>query len=771
MKVKTLTNWSGFVLLLLFLTLWSCQNSDTSTSTTKANPANSNPAIQQKVKELMGKMSLEDKVGEMTQMTIDVLSVGEPYELPEPHALDEEKMRRVLVDLKVGSILNVGGHAYTQEYWHEIIGRIQKMAMEEKPSGIPVLYGIDAIHGTNYTMGATLFPQQSGLAATWNPEMATKMAEVSAYETRASAIPWTFSPVLDIGRDPRWSRLWEGFGEDVLLAKRMGLAAIQGYEGDDVSDPFKVASCMKHFLGYSMPWSGKDRTPAYVPERLLREYVMPTFQAAIDAGARTVMINSGEMNGIPTHTDSYILKDLLRDEMGFKGLAVSDWEDIILLVKRHRIAKDHKSAIKMAINAGVDMSMVPIDTDFPILLKELVEEGEVPMSRINDAVERILTLKIELGLFENPIYPMSDYPKFGSKEHSDIALDAALESIVLLKNEQQLLPLSDQAKVLVTGPAANSLNPLNGGWTGTWQGVDAKYNTPNKMTILDAVRDRLKVSRTVVEFVEGTNFTETINIPKAVAAARRCDVAIICLGELPYTEKPGDIDDLDLPPAQQELVQAIAATGKPIVLVLAEGRPRVIREIEPKAGAILMGLLPGNEGGRAIAQILFGDYNPNGKMPYTYPRFANTLLTYDHKGTERISQEFGTDAFRPQWPFGYGLSYTTFEYSDLQLSVDRLQADGTLEVSVKVTNTGDRDGKEVVQVYVADKVATVTPPVKRLREFDKMELKAGESKTVSFDIPIQQLAFVGRDMRWTTEPGDYEVEIGGLKAPFELVEN
>lgn len=725
-------------------------------------------AIAQKVKALMSKMTLTDKVGEMTQLAIDMVSVGDPYNLKEPHQLDPDKLRKTLLDLRVGSILNVGGHAYSKEHWHEIISKIQDIAMNEKPTGIPVLYGIDAIHGVNYTVGATLFPQEIALAATWNPSTALKMGEISAYETRASAIPWNFSPVLGVGRNPLWPRFWETLGEDPFLVSKMGAALIEGYEGNDIANPEKVVACMKHFLGYSMPLLGKDRTQAWIPQRELQEYFVPSFQAAVGAGVHTAMINSAEMNGIPVHCNPKILKDLLRDQLGFKGLAVSDWEDIKYLYTRHHVAKDYKDAIKLAINAGVDMSMVAMDYDFPVLLKELVEEGEVPMSRINESVARILTLKFQLGLFEHPYYPLENYPDFGSEKHANASFQAALESLTLLKNEKNTLPISKKAKILVTGPTAHSLNALNGGWTNTWQGDEPKYNTPGKKTILEAIQDKIGAAK--VTFVEGTSVDEAINIPQAAAAARRSKVAIVCIGEMTYTEKPGDIDELELPEAQQNLVKAIAKTGTPIVLVLVEGRPRTLHGIEPDASAVLMTYLSGNEGGRAIAEVLFGDYNPNGKLPFTYPRYANSLDTYDHKYTDEFSRDFSQNGFNPQWEFGSGLSYTTFEYSNLKLNANQISKDKPLQISVTLTNTGKRAGQEVVQLFVSDEVASITPPVKRLRGFQKTNLQAGESKTISFTLKLEDLAFVGLDNEWVTEPGEFEAQIGGLKEKFSYAE-
>jgi len=717
--------------------------------------------IAEKVDSVMQKMTLTDKVGEMTQLSIDMISEGEPYNLAEPHRLSEEKLREVLVENRVGSILNVGGHAYTVEHWREIIRQIQEVAMNEKPTGIPVIYGIDTIHGANYTLGSTLFPQQIAIAATWDTQFAKRGAEVGAYETRASYIPWSFSPVLDIGRDARWPRLWETFGEDVHLATEMGVAMVEGYQGDDAADPHHVAATMKHFLGYSLPITGKDRTQAWIPERQLREYVLPTFKAATEAGALTVMINSGEMNGIPVHANKDILTGLLRDEMGFEGIAVSDWEDIIYLQSRHKVAKTHKEAIEMAVNAGVDMSMVPLDLEFPKLLKELVEEGKVPLERIDEAVRRILTVKFKLGLFENPYYEEEGlYDKFGSEEFAKDSYNAAAEAVTLLKNSNEILPLSKDSKILVTGPNAHSLTALNGGWSRTWQGTDPQYDTEGKPTILEALRTKLGQSS--VSYVEGTAIDSVINIDEAVAAAKNNDVAVVCIGEAPYTEKPGDLRDLWLPQAQRDLVEAIAETGTPVVMVLIEGRPRIVSDIEPKTEAVLMGYLPGDEGGNAIADILLGDANPSGKLPITYPRYPNDLVTYDHNYTDQVDTNFGTDAFNPQWEFGHGLSYTSFEYSNMQLKNSEFDSTGQTTVSIDVTNTGDRSGKEVVQLYVSDLVASITPAVKRLRSFDKIQLDPGETKTVTFTLHPKDLAFVGKDNEWITEAGEFALHIGPI---------
>lgn len=757
----------SFILLLSLLSSCSAPSEDQKTEKNE-------DAVDRRVEQLLATMTLTDKVGEMTQLAIDMLMVGEPYNVTEPQQLDTAKLRKVLLDLRVGSILNVAAHRYPQQQWHDIMATIQDIAMNQKPTGIPVLYGIDAIHGTNYTAEATLFPQQIAQAASRNLELAKDIGRITAYETRASAIPWTFSPMLDIGRDPRWPRLWEGFGEDVYLTSRMGEAIIEGYQGDDLSDPFRVAACMKHFIGYSTPRTGKDRVPAYIPRRQLLEYHVPSFQAGVDAGAATVMINSAEMNGIPVHANPKILIDLLRKEMGFEGLAVTDWADITYFADRHKISHDYKEAIKTSINAGIDMSMVPVDLNFPVLLRELVEEGEVPMSRIDEAVRRILKLKFQLGLFEKPFSPISDFPDFGSEKHRLKSLEAAQECLTLLKNKKDLLPLSKSSRVLVTGPTANTLSSLNGGWSNTWQGRDPQYDTKGKLTVLQAIQAEIGAERvtyvpgTTIEVDNNTHIDQAVNVAEAAAAARRADVAIVCLGELAYTENPGNLVDLSLPLPQQELVEAIAATGTPVVLVLLEGRPRVISRIEPQAAGILLGYLPGNEGGPAIADVLFGDVNPSGKLPYTYPRHVNDLVLYDHKYTELLHVNFAMDAFNPQYEFGHGLSYTDFAYSDLAISEPSMSVDGSIDISVKVKNTGSRAGKEVVELFISDLVASITPSVKRLRGFEKIALEAGEEKTVSFNIPARDLAFVGIDLEWIVEPGAFVARIGGLEGKFTV---
>jgi beta-glucosidase len=711
---------------------------------------------------LIAKMTIEEKVGQMTQLNLDVVCEGGIYNLVEPHHIEPAKLHKALVEYHVGSILNCGGHAYGLDQWHTIINTIQQVATTETRLKIPVIYGIDAIHGANYTLGSTLFPQPLAQAASWNTAMVKRGGEITAYEVRATGIPWNFSPVLDLGRDPRWSRLFETYGEDVLLATAMGLATIEGYQGNNLADAYHVAACMKHFLGYSMPRTGKDRTPVYIDEIQLREYFLPTFQAAINAGAATVMINSGELNGIPVHADKKILTDLLRSELGFKGVAVTDWEDIMKLNNIHMVAPTLKDAVYMAIDAGIDMCMVPNDYDFTILLTELVKEGKISEARLDVSVKRILELKKQLGLFEQPFTPANtDYKKFGSAEFARAAQNMAEESITLLKNNNQVLPIQQSAKILVTGPAANSMTYLNGAWTRTWQGTDTIWNDQSKYTIREAFNPA------TTTFIASDNMSDADVREKMFAAAKASDVIIICLGEKPSTEKVGDIDALTMPDNQQQLVGLLKSTGKPVVLVLVENRPLIVNDIEPLCDAIVLAYEPGDYGGLALANIIYGKVNPSGKLPFTYPRHEASLLWYDHKHTETLDQTFGRKAFNPQWEFGYGLSYTTFQYSNLKISNDTLST-GNLQISVDVTNTGTITGKEVVQLYIADRYASITPSVKRLRGFEKVEIKPGATHIVTFTISAKDLAFVGRDEKWISEAGWFDIMLGSEKSSFYL---
>ena len=723
--------------------------------TRKQPPAKSDISIS----ELLSKMTLKEKVGQMTQLNIDVVSKGKVYSLVEPHELDIEKLKKAIVEYGVGSILNAGSHAYSQEHWNTIVQTIQNMATNQTRLKVPVLYGIDAIHGAGYLTNGTLLPQPLAQAATFNPSLVYKGASVTAYETRACGIPWNFSPVLDVARQPLWSRVFETYGEDVYLCKQMGLAAIQGYQGSNAANPEKVAACLKHFLGYSIPFSGKDRTTTYIPERQLREYFLPTFEAAIKEGALSLMVNSGDINGIPVHADKEILTTLLRDELGFRGVAVTDWEDIMKLEHPHRIASTLKEAVKLAVNAGIDMSMVPNDYRFSDLLLELVNEGEVPMKRIDEAVSRILTMKKKLGLFKTPFSPSShSYPLVASDSFIQISYETAAESITLLKNEGNILPLNKTQKILVSGPTANSLTNVNGAWTRTWQGTDPKWNDESKRTIYEA----LQYKGGQVSFAEGSGLDSIIDIAAAVQKSNESDVIVVCLGEKPSTEKPGDIHSLDIEKTQVALVKELGKTGKPIVLVLVENRPRIVREIEPLCQAILMAYQPSENGTDALADIIYGQVNPSGKLPITYPRYTNTLLAYDHKYTDLLDTDFSENAFNPQWEFGHGMSYTNYEYSNLKVTKDTFNQKDELHITVNVKNTGSQAGKETVLVFVSDQVASITPSVKRLRAFKKMSIKPNETKEFKFAINAQELAFIGKDLTWVTEDGEYLVSVGNL---------
>lgn len=725
------------------------------------NTRSKTPDYTAKVEALLARMTLEEKVGQMTQLEIGMICDGKDQDLK----INPSKLEKAILKYGVGSILNVSAEALPIDKWHEIIGQIQQAAKKSRLK-IPVIYGIDTIHGLNYTQGSTLFPQELGMAATWNPELTKRAAEIAAMETRASGIPWNFSPVLDLGRQPLWPRLYETFGEDPYLAKVLGVAMIRGYEGKNIAANDRVAACLKHYMGYSFPLSGRDRTPAWIPEIYLREYFLPMFQAAVAAGARTVMVNSGEINGVPVHASHYILTDILRTELGFRGTVVSDWEDIKKMVSQHGVAANEKEATRMAVNAGIDMSMVPSDYSFSDILVALVKENGVSMTRINEAVRRILTLKFELGLFDAPMPDASLKANLGTAKSRAVSLQAARESITLLKNNDNILPLAKGRKVLVTGPTADSLISLNNGWTYTWQGTKEDLYPKDRLTILGAIRD--KVGAQNVDYVQGAALDKEINIAEAARAARNADVAVVCLGEGGYAETPGNIDDLTLDEAQLKLAEAIIATGKPVVLVLAEGRPRVISRIADKIGSIVMAYNPGNEGGQAIADVLFGDYNPCGKLPFTYPRSPNVLMNYDHKIWEGGDTPFGYTAFKPQFAFGTGLSYTTFAYSNLKLDKKKVARNGDVSVTFTLTNTGQRSGKETAVLYVRDIVASVTPPGKRVRRFAKIYLEPGQSRTLTFKLTAADLSFVGANNKLVVEPGDFEVMIGGLKDRFVL---
>ncbi len=721
-------------------------------------------SIDQKVKSLVSRMTLEEKVGQMTQISIEFLLKQENGNVIEPHQIDMDKLATAIKKYKVGSLLNVGGNAQTRENWQTLVTAVQKMALQERLK-IPVLYGIDAIRGNNYTLSSVLFPQEIAQAASFNPEISRKASEISAYETRASFIPWTFSPVLDLGRQPMWPRIWETFGEDPYLGTQMGLATIKGFQGDGlVEDKYHVAACLKHYMGYSNPLSGHDRTPAWIPENYMREYFLPQFAAAVKAGAKTVMVNSSEINGVPVHASHHILTDILKGELGFKGFAISDWQDIQYLYLRHHVAKDDKEAIAMSINAGIDMSMVPTDYTFSEDLMWDIKNGKIPMTRINDAVSRILKVKYEVDLFDHPIGNAADYPDFNSDAHNKVNYDAAAECITLLKNTNNLLPISAGKKLLVTGPTANTMRSLDGGWSRNWQGDNSNETEKDKNTILEAIQNVFGKSK--VDYSEGVDFDKAINIEETVDKATRNDVIILCLGENSYTETPGNINDLTISAPQIALATALAKTGKPIILVLAEGRPRIISAIEPGVTSVLHTYLLGNEGGNVVADALIGKINPSGRLPYTYPRYTNSLLNYYRKYTEN-KESSEVAGYDPQWEFGTGLSYTTFKYSNLKLSSSKLPENGNITVTVDITNTGKVAGKESVLMYVSDLVASITPEFKRLRGFEKIDLQPGQNKTVIFTLNKEKLSFINADLKRVTEPGEFKLMIGDLSQNFQ----
>ena len=647
--------------------------------------------------------------------------------------------------------------------------------MEE--TGIPLIYGVDQIHGTTYTIGGTLFPQEIGMGATFNPQLVYEGAKITAYETKAGNISWNFSPVLDLGRDARWPRIWETYGEDMYLVSKMGKACVAGYQGNDLNhiDRNQVAACLKHFLGYGAPYSGKDRTPSYISEQDLRERHFQPFLEAVKAGALSVMVNSGMNNGLPIHANYTLLTQWLKKDLDWDGVIVTDWADINNLCLRDKICENRKEAIKLAVNAGIDMSMVPYEWSFCTYLKELVEEGEVSMERIDDAVRRILRMKYRLNLFERPYWEVGEYPDFGSEKHAYAALKSAEESITLLKNENGILPLDSSVRILVTGPNANSMRTLNGGWTLSWQGEKADVYASDYNTILEALIHRVGSGQIVYE--PGVTYKvadpPTTSIPywaenepeieKAVAAAGKVDYILLCVGENSYCETPGNLDDLTLSSNQIRLAKALASTGKPIILILNEGRPRIISEIEPLVEAIVHVYLPGNYGGDALANILYGDVNPSGKLPYTYPRSVNSLITYDHKPCESLDKMEGAydyDAIvSVQWAFGYGLSYTTFAYSNLEVNQKDFLAGDTLTFTVDVENTGNQLGKETVMLFINDVVASLTPDVRRLRAFEKIELRPGEKKTVTLAVEANDLAFVDQHGRWALEKGLFKAQV------------
>lgn len=737
---------------------------------------------------IVSKMTLAEKIGQMTQVNIDAMLKGGDTPPATGYEIDYDKLRDAIVNYHVGSFLNSPNvRARTPQWWNKIVGNIQKVAITETRMKIPVIYGLDQMHGPTYTAGGTIFPQQITLAASWNPVHARKMAEVTAYETRACNVPWVFSPVLDLGADPRFARQYEGFGEDPYICSVFGHEMVKGYEGE-TGNPFHVASCLKHFIGYGAPISGKDRTPAYIPDNVLLEYHVPSFQSGVDAGAQTIMINSGIINNEPVHASYKLLTELLRNKMGFKGMIVTDWEDINKLHNRDRMVASIKEAIKLGINAGIDMSMVPYEyKEFCTLLTELVNEGEVPMSRIDDAATKVIALKLRLNLFNVPNTYLKDYPKFASEEFKHASYDAAADAITLLKNKEHVLPVKKGAKILVTGPNANSFRALNGGWTFSWQGEKVNEFSQGYNTILGALQKKFGKENIIYE--PGVSYTKATEyntehkdrFDEAILAAKNADYIFLCLGENSYAEKPGDLDDLYLNDFQTELAHEILKLNKKVVLILSEGRPRVISKISKDMDAIVQTFLPGVYGGDALADVLAGDVNPSGKLPYTYPASPNALIPYYHKYAEEQNNNDGVynyeGSYGFEFPFGYGLSYTSFSYSNARINTEKLAVNdkNQIAISVDVTNIGSLAGKEIVQLYSSDLYASLIPDVKRLRRFEKIALNPGETKTVTFKLTLDDLSFINMKNERVVEPGDFRFLIGASSAdikaslPFSVI--
>ena len=732
----------------------------------------SDPVIKAHIQKWLKKMTLEEKIGQMCEITIDVVSDFEASK-KNGFTLNPAMLDTVIGKYKVGSLLNVPlSVAQKKEKWAEAIKQIQDLSMKE--IGIPCIYGVDQIHGTTYTLDGTMFPQGINMGAAFNRELTEKAAAISAYETKAGCIPWTYAPVVDLGRDPRWSRMWENYGEDCYVNAEMGKASVRGFQGSDPNHigEYNVAACMKHYMGYGVPVSGKDRTPSSISRSDMREKHFAPFLAAIRQGALSVMVNSGVDNGIPFHANRELLTEWLKEDLNWDGMIVTDWADINNLCTRDHIAATKKEAVKIAINAGIDMSMVPYEVSFCDYLKELVQEGEVPMSRIDDAVARVLRLKYRLGLFENPYWDIKKYNKFGSEEFARVALQAAEESEVLLKNEGNILPLAKGTKILLAGPNANSMRCLNGGWSYSWQGHLADQCAGAYNTIYESLCNKYGKENIIYE--PGVTYAPYKNdnwweenqpeIEKSVAAASRADVIIACIGENSYCETPGNLTNLTMSENQRNLVKALAATGKPVILILNQGRPRIINDIVPLAKAVINVMLPGNYGGDALANLLAGDANFSGKMPFTYPKYINALANYDYKPCENMGQMGGNynydSVMDVQWEFGFGLSYTTYSYSNLKVDKTSFTADDVLTVSVDVTNTGKVAGKESVLLYSKDLVASSTPDNIRLRNFEKIELNPGETKTVTMQLKGSDLAFVGYDGKWRLEKGDFKLKCG-----------
>lgn len=738
----------------------------------------SDPKIEAQVEQTLKKLTLEEKIGQMMELVTDLFGANDKNGV---FYIDEHKTDSILSRYKIGSILNAPNTcAPTAKQWEKYIAQIQKISM--KRIGIPCVFGLDQNHGSTYTQGGTLFPQNINVAATFNREIARRSAEATAYETRAVSIPWTYSPTVDLGRDARWPRIWENFGEDCYLSSEMGKAMVYGFQGEDPNniDQYHIATSMKHFMGYGVPWTGKDRTPAYISPADLREKHFAPFLAGLQAGALTVMVNSASVNGMPMHANKAILTGWLKEETGWDGVLITDWADINNLYTREMVAKDKKDALRIAINAGIDMIMEPYSCDACGYLVELVKEGKIPMSRIDDACRRVLRMKYRLDLFKNPTQKLKNYPKFGGEEFAKLALEGATESMVLLKNEGNILPLQHGKKILLTGPNANQMRCLDGGWSYTWQGHRAdefagKYNTIYEAFCNEYGKENVILNQGVTYNEKGKYWEENEpQIQGAVDAAKNVDVIVACIGENSYTETPGNLTDLWLSENQRNLVKALAQTGKPVVLVLNEGRPRLIADIEPLAQGIIDILIPGNMGGDALANLVSGKSNFSGKMPYTYPKEINSLANYDFKKSEEVGTMEGAYDYNAkitqQWGFGYGLSYTSYKYSNLKVSQSDFRHGDIIKVSVDVKNTGKVAGKESVLLFSSDLIASMVPDGRRLRAFDKVELQPGETKTMIFELKADDLAFVGWNGKWRLEEGDFKLMIADQSADIHCTD-
>lgn len=738
----------------------------------------SDPKIEAQVEQTLKKLTLEEKIGQMMELVTDLFGANDKNGV---FYIDEHKTDSILSRYKIGSILNAPNTcAPTAKQWEKYIAQIQKISM--KRIGIPCVFGLDQNHGSTYTQGGTLFPQNINVAATFNREIARRSAEATAYETRAVSIPWTYSPTVDLGRDARWPRIWENFGEDCYLSSEMGKAMVYGFQGEDPNniDQYHIATSMKHFMGYGVPWTGKDRTPAYISPADLREKHFAPFLAGLQAGALTVMVNSASVNGMPMHANKEFLTGWLKEETGWDGVLITDWADINNLYTREMVAKDKKDALRIAINAGIDMIMEPYSCDACGYLVELVKEGKIPMSRIDDACRRVLRMKYRLDLFKNPTQKLKNYPKFGGEEFAKLALEGATESMVLLKNEGNILPLQHGKKILLTGPNANQMRCLDGGWSYTWQGHRAdefagKYNTIYEAFCNEYGKENVILNQGVTYNEKGKYWEENEpQIQGAVAAAKDADVIVACIGENSYTETPGNLTDLWLSENQRNLVKELAKTGKPVVLVLNEGRPRLIADIEPLAQGIIDILIPGNMGGDALANLVSGKSNFSGKMPYTYPKEINSLANYDFKKSEEVGTMEGAYDYNAkitqQWGFGYGLSYTSYKYSNLKVSQSDFRHGDIIKVSVDVKNTGKVAGKESVLLFSSDLIASMVPDGRRLRAFDKVELQPGETKTVTFELKADDLAFVGWNGKWRLEEGDFKLMIADQSADIHCTD-